>query len=440
MNFIDDVGLTHFHNKLKETFVSKVNGIGPENGNIDLEYISSAGNLTSPDKYNLNDRFIYRTTAKDKSVLSGEAKLLSIQGNTEIITIDGQKVINVATPSSFASVSLNQYNNSKISNTTIDLNNTIQEVSGKTTYYCRAAGNVLNGYVAYNHQGLIQKIGWCATVPQIGSTIITTNAIVTSTLASIQFEEDGYVVVVLNDSEEDIELCIHPQWSGYMNETYEPYILDTIILPTQDTSNNSLPLASYGMPAIGNVRDEINFETQKYIKRIGQYAYSIDNLNEVIALSVPYDYDNTNIFYVLNTPVVYDINVNDTYIMHDFGTELFNNTNVSVIVNISYDQNLRDRLRMDIEPKKYMFNDITVSSNFFNETELGTDFPYTAIIPCQGIDDTMIPEVFFNMQQAISGVFAPVAETVFNGIKIYASEIPETDFIIPTIICWQKTN
>ena len=441
MKFIDDAGLTRFSQKIKEKFVQTINSTAPDNnGNVVINEVERATILDSPDQYVSTDNFIYRTTAKNISVLSGTATLEAIYGNMEITTVDDTKVINIPKPTAFQSIGLNQYNNSKITNATIDANNQITQTSGTSVYYCKAVGSVMNGYVAYNEQGLIQNIGWCESIPTIESNVITSHSVVTSTLASIQFENDGYIVVVLTDSENDIELCIHPQWSGYMNEMYETYHLDTVLLPTEDTSNQSLPLNTYGMPAIGNVKDEINFQQQKYIQRIGQLTYSESNLEIVEGYNVAYEYDNTNIFYVLTTPIYYNINVESTFDMHDFGTEAFINTTVPLGVKIIYEQNLRDFLRINVEPKKYMFNDITVPSNLFNETLIGGDYPWTAQITCHGVNENMVPEVFFDMTEAINGVFAPVAHSVRDGVIIYANEQPETDFIIPTIIFWQKTS
>ena len=49
----------------------------------------------------------------------------------------------------------------------------------------------------------------------------------------------------------------------------------------------------------------------------------------------------------------------------------------------------------------------------------------------------MIPEVIFDQDAAGSGIFANVAETVDGAVLIYASEAPESDIFIPTILCWR---
>ena len=56
--------------------------------------------------------------------------------------------------------------------------------------------------------------------------------------------------------------------------------------------------------------------------------------------------------------------------------------------------------------------------------------------------ESMIPEIVLGMADAVSGYFAPVAETYNGGIyqaasTFYATDVPENDMVIPTIICWR---
>lgn len=60
-----------------------------------------------------------------------------------------------------------------------------------------------------------------------------------------------------------------------------------------------------------------------------------------------------------------------------------------------------------------------------------TDYPYRASIPITGCTVNHIPEVVFSLADALSGKFAPVAQTYAGGVYIYASE--SADITIPTI-------
>ena len=82
------------------------------------------------------------------------------------------------------------------------------------------------------------------------------------------------------------------------------------------------------------------------------------------------------------------------------------------------------------------FTNITITSSDWQEGTSYTNYPYYAIIPCQNVTSDYYAEVVFNPDDAISGYFASVCETVTNGIKIFASNIPyTTNITIPTILC-----
>ena len=86
-----------------------------------------------------------------------------------------------------------------------------------------------------------------------------------------------------------------------------------------------------------------------------------------------------------------------------------------------------------------VFSDITVATSAFVADQTYADYGYRAAISLVNVTSTMVPDVMFGMAEAISGVYAPVAVCYSGGVYIYASEAPESDVIIPTIICWRKS-
>ena len=66
------------------------------------------------------------------------------------------------------------------------------------------------------------------------------------------------------------------------------------------------------------------------------------------------------------------------------------------------------------------------------------DFPFKADIICAGVTTDYIPSVVFNPPYNISGNDSGIADS-FNGfIRIYSTEIPASEIIIPTIKCVKK--
>lgn len=86
---------------------------------------------------------------------------------------------------------------------------------------------------------------------------------------------------------------------------------------------------------------------------------------------------------------------------------------------------------------KLTFTNTTVEAASFAADETYGDFPYRAAVPLTGAAEAMTPEVVFGAADAMSGTFAPVAESYAGGVYIYAAELPSAAVTIPTIILWR---
>ena len=80
----------------------------------------------------------------------------------------------------------------------------------------------------------------------------------------------------------------------------------------------------------------------------------------------------------------------------------------------------------------YLTN-VKVSKGDWESDATYTDFPYKAKIEFDGVDADYMATVTFGVEQALSGMFAPIAETIEHYIVIYANAIPDSDITIPTI-------
>ena len=86
---------------------------------------------------------------------------------------------------------------------------------------------------------------------------------------------------------------------------------------------------------------------------------------------------------------------------------------------------------------KLTFTNTTVEAASFTADETYGDFPYRAAVPLTGAAEAMMPEVVFGAADAMSGTFAPVAESYAGGVYIYAAELPSAAVTIPTILLWR---
>ena len=90
-----------------------------------------------------------------------------------------------------------------------------------------------------------------------------------------------------------------------------------------------------------------------------------------------------------------------------------------------------------VEMRKLQFNNTVVARSAFVEGTGFADYPFRAAVALDGVLSSMIPEVIFSIGDATDGVFAPVAETYNGGVYLYATNAPESDVMVPVIICWK---
>lgn len=75
----------------------------------------------------------------------------------------------------------------------------------------------------------------------------------------------------------------------------------------------------------------------------------------------------------------------------------------------------------------------TVATTAWADDTTYTDFPFRAGITIEGCTANHKPDVTFSLTDAVSGNYAPIAESYAGGIYIYASEKPTEALTIPTI-------
>lgn len=87
--------------------------------------------------------------------------------------------------------------------------------------------------------------------------------------------------------------------------------------------------------------------------------------------------------------------------------------------------------------KRVVTNKVVAKADFTSDNTY-TDYPYRAAIAVNGVTMNMIPEIIFDVLDAISGNYSPVAQTYNGGVYIYAASPPDNNLTIPTIIVWRE--
>lgn len=185
-------------------------------------------------------------------------------------------------------------------------------------------------------------VGGNYSVLQYSETAGGTGSIVTVENGYFNIPADGFITVIGGDA----TTYIFPTWTdwveGYPGD-FEAYQCDTITLSGIMTNFPA------GLCAIGETRDEINFNIQRAISRIQRIPYTDADLEAIIASGRAYDTDTNYIYVVRETPSEYVFDVPGAYTVSDHGIEFFLSPNsVPVVCETVYGQNLKDKLRMDV--------------------------------------------------------------------------------------------
>ena len=87
--------------------------------------------------------------------------------------------------------------------------------------------------------------------------------------------------------------------------------------------------------------------------------------------------------------------------------------------------------------KRVVTNKVVAKADFKSDNTYA-DYPYRAAISVNGVTTDMIPEIIFDVADAIGGNYSPVAQTYNGGVYIYAASPPDNNLTIPTIIVWRE--
>lgn len=87
----------------------------------------------------------------------------------------------------------------------------------------------------------------------------------------------------------------------------------------------------------------------------------------------------------------------------------------------------------DLNSKTLFFTNVQIPTSAWAADTTYSQYPYRATIAASGVTANHYCEVVFSLNDAVSGYFAPICESIANGIYIYATAIPLATITIPTI-------
>lgn len=223
-----------------------------------------------------------------------------------------------------------------------------------TTYSVYAVTGLENGYIVhyeggsfirnYNFGGVADTAVW--EEGDIDTHIDFSNSeLVNGDLVVYPTTAMPYIIFSVPTEDAD-KICVHPRWSGKMDEGFEEYSESVI-----DISSlvNEYPLIS-----VGNVRNEIRIKDGVYVENIELEEFSSERVAELDAngkhYGIDYQYDEDYIYIVSSDPGQKEIGENEyTYKDNDFSVEYFTEDGEilaeEIYAETYYVTNLVDKLR-----------------------------------------------------------------------------------------------
>lgn len=358
----------------------------PDTRNIPIEVVPLADDLTSDRAQIITGQFIQRTSGGDASIADGPAWLSDIKGNQvktgyvaesiqmTVTNIDTEDPISATldrdtfVEAMTASGTLTLIYSTEWSADPADYGITVTgtPVAGdqiQVVYVMENRGTITTatptgftstGWNLYNHAaGYAQVINYSEeygfmiagtyTALKFASTLSGEQTTITPVDGYFTVPSDGYVFVTGGNS---TDTAIWMTWSDWIEEANDG-VFAAYTSSSIDLSGVMVDFPD-GLMRIGNVYDEINLNVGKAYSRIRKIEYNAENLEEVIALGVPYDTDTSYIYAVRTEPITYTINLDGEFNVSDHGEEIFAGTSVAMDVSVLYGNSLKNKLERDV--------------------------------------------------------------------------------------------
>ena len=366
-----------------------VNGETPGvDGDIEIDTVKFADNLTSEDAQANTGEFIIRTSGGAASISDGDAWALKVIGNSvhtgyvaeEInMTVspmprdEGDPItatINKATFRSYVAtsgtISLTYSTAWSADPASYGITVTGTPIAGDAitvVYVKEVRGTITNatptalkstGFNLYNHSAGYAyvckysdaygfKISGTYTSLAFSETLSGEQETITPVSGMFTVPGDGYVWVTGGNATDTCIIATWKDWTDGYEGDFAAYSEATINL--SDIMNLRFPS---GLMMVGNTRDEIDLNLQVAISRIDKLSYTSENLATVVSAGYEYEYDENYIYYVKETPDTYSISVDGGYTVSDHGMEFFTGSEVPVLIETIYGSNLKNKLERDV--------------------------------------------------------------------------------------------
>ena len=382
--------------------VKSVNGDLPDDtGNIQVQHALTADNLTSSQSQSSVGEWARRTTGGNASISDGSAWLSSVRGNrTHVGYVPESLSMTVTTApreqgqdpitatidrDTFVAYVENTSGTYTLTYTTswsadpslYGVTVDGDPISGDQITIVFTAENrgtiiqsmpkklISTGYNLYNHTegyaiGLKYSdtygfmISGTYTAVKYSSTKTGTKSTLTPVDGLFDIPANGYIWVEGGNNTDTEVYMTWADWALGRTGSWAAYSEDEIdmsILFDGDEEEEIDAVFPYGLLRVGDVRDEIDFNTGLAISNVQRLAYSAENLATAEASGRAYEYDTNYIYLERASAVTSEIDIDGEYSVSDHGLEYFTDTDISVYAVVIYGNNLKNKLERDVVTK-----------------------------------------------------------------------------------------
>ena len=394
--------------------VKSVNGTGPDaTGNVQVEHALTADDLTSSSSQTTTGEWTRRTSGGTTPIQNGSAWLSTVRGNRSHVgyipealnmTVTTAPREEGQTPIT-ATLDRDTFVEEATSSGTYNFVYTTSWSTDPATYGITVTGTPVSGdqiVVAYTKEDrgtIIQSLpktmvatGWNLAQPTEDYTGYTHIAIalkyadtamfkIMGTYTGLKYSStptgekttitpsDGLFTVAANGylfvAGGSTDTAIYMTWADWVldgpteAEDYVEYEIDMSTL----FEGGSAPFP-YGLLRVGDIRDEIDFNTGIATSRVQRLTYSAENLEAAAASGLTYEYDTNYIYLERAVSQIYDFDIDGDYTVNDHGLEYFTDTDIAVYsVNI-YGNSLKNKLENDVLTKSQdLVNNLTTNDS-----------------------------------------------------------------------------
>ena len=377
--------------------VRTVNNVDPDpNGNVQLNTVSYADDLTTDDNIQVDAPFIVRTAGGSASINSGHAWIRRLKGSGTHVgyvaedlrmtvipeereegvdpitaTLDRDTFItyvNASTQFSMVYSTAWKVNGDEVTPADYGITITGTPIAGDEIvirYVKEVRGEIImadpemlvsTGWNLYNPDEGYARVAAYGGKYKIGGTYSTirfakipggtSHAVTVDANGLFTVPEDGYVLITGGNSTSTYVLCCWSDWEGgYEGDfsVYEEHVIDLTAIMV------SFP---YGLCRIGDIYDEINFNTKQIIPRVKRIQYTDEARADAESSGLAYIFDESYIYIEMTAEEIAEATSsfaleNQTEV-DSHGIEFFTGTNWEVGTEIAYGASLKDKLRRDV--------------------------------------------------------------------------------------------